>query len=192
MLLLLDNFEQVLAAAPLVSQLLAAAPALKALVTSRAVLRVSGEHEFAVPPLGLPHPRQTPRAAEIADIPAVRLFAERARAARPDFTLTDQNAGAVAAICARLDGLPLAIELAAARVQAAGAPGAARPARQPPGAADWRRARSASAPADVARRDRLELRPARPWRHRRCSRGWRCLWAAARSRRPRRSVEARN
>jgi len=117
MLLVLDNFEQVVEAAPVVSHLLAEAPALKVLVTSRAVLRVAGECEFAVQPLALPDPQRQSIAAELADIAAVRLFVARASAVRPDFTLNDENAAAIAAICARLDGLPLAIELAAARIR---------------------------------------------------------------------------
>jgi predicted ATPase len=116
MLLLLDNFEQLVVAAPLVSQILANAPALKILVTSRAVLRVAGEHEFAVLPLALPDSEQMV-VAQLAEVASVRLFIERAQSARADFSLTDQNAGAVVAICARLDGLPLAIELAAARIR---------------------------------------------------------------------------
>jgi predicted ATPase/Tfp pilus assembly protein PilF len=112
-LLLLDNFEQLLDAAPLVTQLLAAAPGLKVLVTSRAVLRLAGEHELAVPPLALPP--AVGATADMMQYEAIRLFVERARAARPSFDLNDENAAAVAAICARLDGLPLAIELAAAR-----------------------------------------------------------------------------
>lgn len=102
-LLTLDNFEQVAAAAPQVSQLLAACPELKILVTSRASLHLSGEHEFAVAPL--------PAAA------AVALFTQRARAVQPDFTEAGPNAAVVADICRRLDGLPLAIELAAARIK---------------------------------------------------------------------------
>ena len=103
MLLLLDNFEQVMAAADGVADLLQECSELKVLLTSREALRVRGEHLLAVPPL--------------ADDEAVRLFVERAREARPGFALTDENAAAVAEICARLDGLPLAIELAAARVR---------------------------------------------------------------------------
>jgi predicted ATPase/DNA-binding SARP family transcriptional activator len=101
LLLLIDNFEQVLAAAPIVSRLLGAAPGLKVVVTSRAPLRLAAEHEFAVPPL--------------AEDEAAELFVTRAQAANPSFVLTEQNAAAVAELCVRLDGLPLAIELAAAR-----------------------------------------------------------------------------
>ena len=116
-LLILDNFEQVAAAAPLVAAILAAAPRLKILVTSRAALHLSGEHEWVVPPLELPDLEALPPLGRLDEYAAVRLFVERAQATRADFRLTVANAGAVAAICARLDGLPLAIELAAARVK---------------------------------------------------------------------------
>jgi predicted ATPase len=117
LLLVLDNFEQVTEAAPLLAGLLAAAPGLKLLVTSRSVLRLNGEHEFPVPPLSVP-PSEADREVEVAaQYASVRLFAERARAVAAGFELTSQNIGAVAEICRRLDGLPLAIELAAARVK---------------------------------------------------------------------------
>jgi predicted ATPase len=116
-LLVLDNFEQVLAAAPLVSDLLAACPHLKILVTSRAPLRVRGECEAAVPPLALPAGPGYLNPAALSQYTAVTLFVQRAQAARPEFALTATNAEAVAAICTRLDGLPLAIELAAARIK---------------------------------------------------------------------------
>ncbi|MCI0346674.1 MAG: adenylate/guanylate cyclase domain-containing protein, partial [Chloroflexi bacterium] len=131
-LLVLDNFEQVLAGAPLVTDLLRAAEGLRVIVSSRSALRVAGEQEYPVP--GLPVPPDTARltAVELAQLPgelrhlspaslaqyeAVRLFVMRALAVRPDFAVTNENAPAVAAICARLGGLPLAIELAAARVK---------------------------------------------------------------------------
>jgi non-specific serine/threonine protein kinase len=114
-LLLLDNFEGVAAAAPVVAGLLAACPRLNVLATSRVALNVSAEQRFPVPPLALPKPERARSVAEIADSAAVRLYCARAEAVQPDFTLTDDNAAAVAAICVRLDGLPLAIELAAAR-----------------------------------------------------------------------------
>ena len=117
LLLVLDNFEQVLDAAPVVARLLAASPTLKVLATSRAPLRVYGERDYLVPPLALPDLRRPPPFAALAANEAVRLFAERAGAARADFALTPDNAPAVAAVCARLDGLPLAIELAAARAK---------------------------------------------------------------------------
>ena len=118
LLLLLDNFEQVTSAATVAAELVAAAPDLKVLVTSRAVLRLYGEHELPVPPLALPDRRSAPSAAHLAQYESVHLFDDRARAARPDFTIDDDNAAAVAEICQRLDGLPLAIELAAARIRA--------------------------------------------------------------------------
>ncbi|HWZ83740.1 MAG TPA: protein kinase [Terriglobales bacterium] len=117
MLLVLDNFEHLIAAAPTVAELLAMAPQLKIMVTSRAVLHVYGEHEFPVPPLALPDPRVLPPVDSLSRYSAVRLFLERAVAAKPDFELNQENASAVAEICVRLDGLPLAIELAAARVK---------------------------------------------------------------------------
>ena len=116
-LLVLDNFEQVIAGAPIVAQLLAGAPGLTVVATSRASLRVSGEQEFPVPPLGVPDPAHLPPPDALAQYEAVALFVARAMAARPDFTVTSANASAVAQITARLDGLPLAIELAAARIR---------------------------------------------------------------------------
>src|SRR4029077_7236486 len=116
LVLVLDNFEQVMGAAPLVAELLGAAPGVVALVTSRMVLRLSGEHEFPVPPLPVP-PIGAGDAAEVQRSASVRLFVQRAQAASAGFELTSGNAGAVAEICRRLDGLPLAIELAAARVR---------------------------------------------------------------------------
>jgi class 3 adenylate cyclase len=117
LLLVLDNFEQVADAAPLLAELLAAAPGLKMLVTSRSTLRLSGEHEFPVPPLPVPPAGAARDAGTAGQYASVRLFTERAQAVAPGFRLTGQNVGAVAEICRRLDGLPLAIELAAARVR---------------------------------------------------------------------------
>lgn len=117
MLLVLDNFEQVVSAAPLVTELLAAAPQLKVLVTSREVLHVYGEHEFPVPPLALPDLKHLPPVEVLSHYAAVELFIQRALAVKPDFQVTNENAPAVAEICARLDGLPLALELAAARIK---------------------------------------------------------------------------
>jgi predicted ATPase/DNA-binding XRE family transcriptional regulator len=133
LLLVLDNFEHLIAAAPLVAALLQAAPRLRVLATSRVPLRLAGEREHAVPPLPLPWapaaeaPPQAlddariaglvPTFAEIAESPAVTLFVQRAQAARADFALSEANALTVATICARLDGLPLAIELAAPRIK---------------------------------------------------------------------------
>ncbi len=115
--LVLDNFEQVMGAAPLVAELLGAAPGVVALVTSRMVLRLSGEHEFPVPPLPVPPIGAGGDAADVQRCASVRLFVQRAQAASAGFELTSGNAAAVAEICRRLDGLPLAIELAAARVR---------------------------------------------------------------------------
>jgi predicted ATPase/class 3 adenylate cyclase len=116
-LLVLDNFEQVMAAAPTVAELLSACPGLKLLVTSREALHVRGEHLYAVPPLSLPQAgREPPNAAELAGYEAVQLFVERAQAVRPDFRLSNENSAAIADICLRVDGLPLAIELATARI----------------------------------------------------------------------------
>ena len=115
MLLLLDNFEQVIEAAPVVGDLLAACPKLKVLVTSREPLRVYGEQEYTVPPLTLPDPEGIESLPGLSQYEAVELFCQRARAVKPDFRLAEENAPFVSEICVRLDGLPLAIELAAAR-----------------------------------------------------------------------------
>jgi predicted ATPase/DNA-binding XRE family transcriptional regulator len=115
LLLVLDNFEQVNSAAGLVADLLSSCPGLKALVTSREVLRVRGEHVFAVHPLPILVSKRASASDLLSQSAAVQLFAERAVAAKPDFAITDENAPAVAELCQRLDGLPLAIELAAAR-----------------------------------------------------------------------------
>jgi predicted ATPase/class 3 adenylate cyclase len=116
-LLVLDNFEQVLGAAPTVTELLAGAPGLKVLATSRAPLGLYGEKEYAVPPLSVPDVRHLPDLKTLSQYEAVRLFIERAKSAKADFEVTDDSAPAVAEICVRLDGLPLAIELAAARIK---------------------------------------------------------------------------
>ncbi|HLY63535.1 MAG TPA: protein kinase [Terriglobia bacterium] len=117
MLLLLDNFEHLIQAASIVAELLVIGPNLKIMVTSRAAMHVYGEYEFPVPPLGLPDPRSMPSLEVLSQSPAVALFVQRAAAAKPDFELNRENAPAVSEICSRLDGLPLAIELAAARVK---------------------------------------------------------------------------
>jgi predicted ATPase len=115
LLLVLDNFEQVAASAIEVAELLTACPRLKVLVTSRVVLHVQAEHEFVVAPLALPNLKRLPDLAALSQYEAVALFIQRAQAVKPGFQLTQANAPAIAAICARLDGLPLAIELAAVR-----------------------------------------------------------------------------
>ncbi len=117
MLLLLDNFEHLVSAAPVIADLLSAAPKLKIVVTSQSPLHVYGEYEFPVPPLALPDSKSLASLDVLSSLPAIALFVERARAVKHDFALTTENAAAVAAVCARLDGLPLAIELAAARIK---------------------------------------------------------------------------
>ncbi len=126
-LLVLDNFEQLMAAAPLVAALSAACPELRVLVTSRRPLRLLGERELRVPPLAVPRPPApgggvAPRPTDDPPTPAVVLFLQRARDARPDAVLTGQDAEAVAEVCRRLDGIPLALELAAARLRHLTAP----------------------------------------------------------------------
>ena len=113
LLLVLDNFEHLLDAAPLVGELLTSVASLRVLVTSRAPLRVRGEREYAVGPLQLRDGSETMAPADLARAPAVRLFLERVRDVQPDFRLTDRNGPTVVAICRRLDALPLALELAA-------------------------------------------------------------------------------
>jgi predicted ATPase/class 3 adenylate cyclase len=116
-LLLIDNWEHLLEATPLLSELLRAAPGLTVLATSRAPLHLQAEREYPVPPLALPRRQSPPSPEQLAQYDAVRLFIERTHAIKPDFTVDDTNAPAVAEICHRLDGLPLAIELAAARLR---------------------------------------------------------------------------
>jgi predicted ATPase/DNA-binding CsgD family transcriptional regulator len=113
----LDNFEQVVSAAAHVADILAACPNLKVMVTSRMTLHIQGEHEFAVPPLVVPDPTHLPDLIALSQYEAVALFIQRAQAVKPEFQVTNANAPAVAEICVRLDGLPLAIELAAARIK---------------------------------------------------------------------------
>ena len=117
LLLVLDNFEQVVEASPLVGDLLRAAPGLKVVITSREALRIGGEKVVAIPPLELPTLRPVPSLDRLVQFEAVRLFIDRAMAVKADFAVTNANAPAVAEICHRLDGLPLAIELAASRVR---------------------------------------------------------------------------
>src|SRR5262249_37218720 len=116
-LLVLDNFEQILAAAPEIAELLSGCLWLKLLVTSRAPLRIRQERQIPVLPLDVPDPAHLPTMDALANYAAVALFLERAEAVKPDFTLTENNAHTIAAICSRLDGLPLAIELISARTK---------------------------------------------------------------------------
>ena len=157
LLLLLDNFEQVAEAAVEVSALLARCRKLNVLVTSRAVLHLSGEHEFPVPPLSLPDPKHLPDLETLSQYEAVALFIARAQAVKPDFQVTNANAPAVAEICVRLDGLPLAIELAAARSQNAATTGTARTAGPALHALDQWSTGCPSPAADAAQHHRLEL-----------------------------------
>ncbi len=160
LLLVLDNFEQITEAAPLITDLLMNAPQLKAIVTSRAVLHVYGEHEYPVPPLALPDVQRLPTAQALSfytRFASVQLFKDRARAVKPDFRLTAENASDVARICAWLDGLPLAIEMAevAAAAEVIGA------VERSVGDVDRRPDRSVAASAIAHWRNRLEFQSAR-------------------------------
>ena len=158
-LLVLDNFEHLIAAAPLLVTLLDACAALKILVTSRAVLHVSGEFSYTVRPLSRAGP--SPIVASIDDLsrnPAVTLFMQRAAAIEPAFTLSDENAAAVAEICVRLDGLPLALELAAARDQGADAGADVRSPEIAARPADRRCVGFAGQATDASEHARVELR----------------------------------
>ena len=161
-LLVLDNFEQILDAAPLVADLLTSVASLRVLVTSRAPLRVRGEREYAVGPLALESDVDATSPADLARSPAVRLFVERVRDVQPDFRLTSANGPTVTAICRRLDALPLALELAAPWIKVLTAEDLLRrlDARCP--ALDRRPARSARTPADDECDGRLELSTAGP------------------------------
>ena len=117
MLLVLDNFEQIVSAAPYIGELAASSPGLKILVSSRIALRIAGEQEYPVPPMSLPDASDRTPVAALSEFEGVELFVQRARAVQPRFELTEENAAAVAEICRRLDGLPLAIELATARLR---------------------------------------------------------------------------
>ena len=117
MLLILDNFEQIVEAAPIIAAFLSSASRLKILVTSRNILQIRGEHEYKVPPLDLPDPTKSHTENSLAGYASVSLFVQRANAVKADFSLTNENAPAIVEICEKLEGLPLAIELAAARIK---------------------------------------------------------------------------
>jgi hypothetical protein len=162
-LLLLDNFEQIITAAPLLTELLSACAALRMLVTSREALRLRGEHEFPLAPLELSNRATMPGDQSVETLlhyPAIALFVQRVQAVQPYFQLTEDNAAAVAEICARLDGLPLAIELAAGTHQtAAAASDAGTTTSVVLAVAHERRTRCASTSEDLAHHGSMELRP---------------------------------
>ena len=160
LLLVLDNFERVIDAAQTVSDLLARAPGLKVLATSRTPLHAYGEQEYPLPPLPLPDPAHLPSVETLSQYEAVRLFIERAQAVKPDFAVTNANAPAVAEICFRLDGLPLAIELAAALVKILPPQALLKRLGAALAAADRGRADPPSPAADDAQRHRLGSRSA--------------------------------
>ena len=160
LLLVLDNLEHLLEAAPFIARLLEACPALTILATSRAPLTVHAEERYRVSPLALPEPGTPPDPQALADTDAVALFCERARAHDPDFDLADANANAVAEICRRVDGLPLAIELAAARCGVLSPAEIGERLDDRARRAGHRRPRRAYPPADAARDHRLESRSA--------------------------------
>ena len=191
LLLLLDNFEHLPAAAPVVSALLGAAPGLKVLVTSRAVLRLSGEHEVWVPPLALPGQEPLSRGGTAgATLPCACSWSGRRRS-QADFALTAENGAVVAAICRRLEGLPLALELAAARLRLLSPQVLLAAAGAAAAAADGRGAGPAGAAADAGEHDCLELRPAGAGRAGALSAAGGVPRAAARWRRRRRSAPGR-
>ncbi len=161
LLLLFDNFEHLLAGAPLIGRLLDAAPGLRVLTTSRAPLRISGEQEYGITPLPVPDAAAIRDAENLTAFDVLALFADRAAAIDLHFELAADNAVSVAEIAARVDGLPLAVELAAARLTVPPRR-ARRPTEDRPAVAHRRTLRPARQTADAARRDRLELRPARP------------------------------
>jgi hypothetical protein len=177
LLLVLDNCEQVVTVGPELTTLLAASPGVTLLATGRRAFQVRGEQEFPLAPLPLPAADHLGSVKEVASNPAVALFTDRAMAVQPDFTLTPANAAAVAAICQRLEGLPLAIELAAARVGPGTPP---RRAAHAVGAAvtavDRRQPRLAGSAAHHARHHRLELRLAQPPRAGAVSTSLRLCW----------------
>ena len=158
MLLVLDNFEQLISAAPLVADLLAAAPQLKIITSSRIALKIQSEREYPVPPLETPQ-REAPL-EELVGSEAVKLFVDRASVARPNFSLTKDNAASVTEICLRLDGLPLALELAAARVKLLSPRAILSQLDDQLKLRTRRRARPAGAPPNSPQHTRVELQPA--------------------------------
>lgn len=191
-LLVLDNVEHLRPAASLVAQLVTACPSLTVLATSRSALRVPAEREYPVQPLARPDPTRLLAPDDLLHYPAARLFVRRAMAARPDFQVTAAHVPAIAGICARLDGLPLAIELAAARIKIL-PPQALLARLEGPIttllSACWRAGHASCPPAC-----RPCATPSRGaticWSRTRgrCSDGWRCSWVAARWKRPRLSA----
>ena len=169
LLLVLDNFEHLLADAPLVSDLLAACPRLTILATSRAALRLLAEHEFPIAPLAVPPPESVLTPEAICQFPAIRLFVERAEGIRPDFRLTERSIPAVVAICRRLDGLPLALELAAAWVRLLDPAGLAS-------RLEHRLALLTDGPRDLPPRQRT-LRATIDWSHALLDNSERCLFS---------------
>jgi class 3 adenylate cyclase len=159
LLLVLDNFEHLATAGPAMGDLLRASPGVKVLATSRMPLRLRAEREYAVPPLGLPRRKPPPPPEQLSQFEAVRLFIERAQAVRSDFTIDNETAPAVAEICWRLDGLPLAIELAAARIRMLPTPSNARPLGATAADADWGSTRCPRTATHPAQHDCVELRP---------------------------------
>ena len=160
MLLVLDNLEHLLEFAHELAALLVRCPAVKVLTTSRCALRLRWEQAFPIAPLGVPHASLPGDAATALEYSGIELFVERARAARPEFELTDANASMVAELCAGLDGLPLALELAAARTKRVAAAGAAEAAGGSAAIAAIGRAGPAGAAPDAATGADVELRPA--------------------------------
>jgi predicted ATPase len=156
-LVVLDNFEHVVIAAPSLATLLQACPRLKVLVTSRTLLHISGEHHFPVAPLSVPNLKHLPDHTFLTQYAAVALFVQRAQALRPEFRLTEANARAVAELCVRLDGLPLAIELAAARIPLLSPQALLSRLNQRLHGVNQRRAGCSRPPADAAQHHCVEL-----------------------------------
>ena len=156
-LLILDNFEQVIVAAPLLTELLESCPDLKILVTSREVLRLRGEQQFVVPPLALPDPRQLPDVESLTHVPSVNLFLQRARAIQSDFDVTTDNAATIAQICLRPGRVATGYRIGGSPHQAACTSGTARQIGSSLARLDRRRTRSASSAADLTHHACLEL-----------------------------------